>query len=354
MNGVESGTIPRRSFSLVSGTYSMTEKLRIALVGAWHVHANDYARDCENNPHTELVAVWDDDAARGQQAADQWNVPYGADLETLLADPELDGVIITTATVQHREVMEKVIAAGKHIYTEKVLAATPEDAEAIAHATKRAGIVLTVSLPRLYTGYTQGIERILSEGELGEVSYIRVRVSHDGAVRRNGHPQWLPETFFDRSEAMGGAMIDFGAHPYYLVHRFAGLPESITASYLSASGHAVEDQALVVCNYPGRLTGVAEASFLGGAIGMWIEIHGTDGSLLYDFDDGLRTKLRSESLWTSRELPADGVTPFDRWVEHIRRGEQDPENVAEALALTRMAAAAEISAAEGRTVKINV
>ena len=331
----------------------MSKNLRVALVGAWHVHANDYARDCENNPYAQLVSVWDDVAERGQQAAEKWNVPFEADLDAVLADPELDGVIITTATSQHLDVMQKVITAGKHIYTEKVLAATPSDAQAIADAASEANIVLTVSLPRLYTGYTKAIEEILAAGELGDLSYIRVRVSHDGAIRRDGNPQWLPETFFDRTEAMGGAMIDFGAHPYYLVHRFAGLPESITASYLSVSGHEVEDQALVVCNYPNRLTGVAEASFLGGAIGMWIEIHGSDGSLRFDFDDALRTKRRGENVWTTREVPADGVTPFDRWVDHIQRGEQDPENVAEALALTKMAAAAERSAAERRTVGID-
>lgn len=331
----------------------MSDNLRIALVGAWHVHANDYARDCDNNPHTQLVAVWDHDADRGQRAADMWNVLYEPELDALLADPALDGVIITTATVHHRDVTMKVIAAEKHIYTEKVLAASPADAEAIAMAAEEAGIVLTVSLPRLYTGYTQAIEGILAAGELGDVAYIRVRVAHDGAVKRDGKLQWLPETFFDRSEAMGGAMIDFGAHPYYLVHRFAGLPESITASYLSVSGHDVEDQALVVCNYPGRITGVAEASFLGGAIGMQIEIHGSDGSLLYDPDSGLRTKLRGNDSWTQRDIPVDGVTPFDRWVDHIQRGEADPENVAEALALTRMAAAAERSAAEQRTVAIH-
>ena len=211
-----------------------------------------------------------------------------------------------------------------------------------------------MSLPRLYTGYTQAIEAVLAGGELGEPSYIRVRVAHDGAVKRDGNPQWLPETFFDRSEAMGGAMIDFGAHPYYLVHRFAGLPESITASFLSVSGHEVEDQALVVCNYPGKLLGVAEASFLGGAVGMQIEIHGTDGTLMYDPDGGVRTRLRGDADWTVRDLPAEGVTPFDRWVNHIQRGEQDPENVDEAIALTRMAAAAERSAAEGRTVPLHV
>lgn len=331
----------------------MRSTLRIALVGAWHVHANDYARDCANNPHAELVAVWDVDPDRANAAAAQWNIPAAPDLATLLADPDLDGVIITTATSEHRPVMEQVIAAGKHIYTEKVLAASSVDAEAIAAAAAAAGITMTVSLPRLYTDYTAGIDEVLASGEMGDVSYVRVRVSHDGAIRRDGKPQWLPEHFFDRSEAMGGAMIDFGAHPYYLLHHFAGVPETISAHYLSTSGHEVEDQALIVAGYPGQLTGVAEASFLGGAIGMWIEIHGSDGSLLYDFDDGLRTRLRGEKFWTTRELPAGQLTPFDRWVDHIQRGETDPDNVAAALILTRLAAAAEVSAAEHRPVHLN-
>lgn len=332
----------------------MSENLRIALVGAWHVHANDYARDCANNPHAELVAVWDEDPGRAAAAAEKWSVPAVADLDELLADDRIDGVIITTATSVHRPVMEKVIAAGKHVFTEKVLAATPDDAEAITDAAEQAGIVMTVSLPRLYTGYTQAIDEILASGELGAISYVRVRVSHDGAIRRNGNPQWLPEAFFDRSEAMGGAMIDFGAHPYYLVNHFAGgLPDTINASYLSTSGHEVEDQALVVCTYPGKITGVAEASFLGGAVGMIVEIHGADGSLVFDFDDGLRTKCRGEKSWRQRALPADHPTPFDRWVQHIQHGAQDPENVAVALDLTRMAASAEVSAAEGRTVQVS-
>lgn len=330
----------------------MTEKLRIALVGAWHVHANDYARDCDNNSHTELVAVWDNDPARAAAAAEMWNVPAVADLQELLADPDLDGVIITTATVDHPAVMSQVIAAGKHIFTEKVLAATTPDAKAIAQAAADKGIVLTVSLPRLAFDSTLTIDQILAAGELGEISYVRVRVSHDGAIRRDGKPQWLPEHFFDRTEAMGGAMIDFGAHPYYLVHHFAGLPESITAHYLHTSGHEVEDQALVVCSYPGQLTGVAEASFLGGAIGHWVEIHGSDGSLLYDVDNGLRTKRRGESEWTTRELVAAEVTPFDRWVDHMQRAAHDEEYVAVGIALTRMAAAAEVSAAEHRAVRL--
>lgn len=331
----------------------MTRTMRVAIVGAWHVHAKDYARDCVDNPQAELVAVWDEDAGRGAEFGEAWDIPFVSSLDDLLMDPALDGVIITTATSQHKDVMLKVIAAGKHIFTEKVLAAVPADAVAIAEAANAAGVTLTVSLPRLYTGYTHAIDDILQQGTLGDINYVRVRVCHDGAVKRNGGSGWLPETFFDRSEAMGGAMIDFGAHPYYLVHHFAGgLPETVTASYLSASGHEVEDQALVVCSYPGKLTGVAEASFLGGMIGHWIEIHGSEGSLLFEFDNGLRTRTRLQSVWQNHDIPEDAPKPFDRWVNAALKGEPDDENVEVALALTELAAAAERSASEGRTVPV--
>lgn len=332
----------------------MRNPIRVALVGAWHVHANDYAGDCRNNAQSELIAVWDEDEWRSQTAAETWGVPRVSSLDALLDDPDLDGVIITTATARHRDVMLQAIVHGKHIFTEKVLAASTIDAEEIATAAARTGIVLTVSLPRLYSGYTAAIDEILASNELGEVTYLRVRVSHDGAVRREGGPQWLPGRFFDRDEAGGGAMIDFGAHPYYLVHHFLGMPDTVTAHYLSVSGHDVEDQAVVICQYPGRITALSEASFLGGAVGHLIEIHGTDGSLLFTFEEGLRTRVRGDAEWRQREIPADQPIPFDRWVNHIRRGEPDSENVDVALALTRLAEAAELSAREGRAVRPGV
>lgn len=330
----------------------MTRLMRVAVVGAWHVHAKDYVRDCIDNPQTELVAVWDENAERGRPFAEANEVPFVGSLDEMLADPELDGVIITTATSQHKDVMLNVIAAGKHIFTEKVLAATLADAREIAIAARKAEVVLTVSLPRLYTGYTRAIDEILLNGTLGDVNYVRARVVHDGAVSRNGQEGWLPETFFDAAEALGGAMIDFGAHPYYLVHHWAGMPESVTAHYLRASGHSVEDQGVVVCEYPGHLTAVAEASFMGGMLGQWVEIHGSEGSLLFDFDHGLRTRTRLQSVWESHDIPEDSPKPFDRWVNAVFKREFDDENVAAALALTELAAAAERSAAERRPVRV--
>jgi 1,5-anhydro-D-fructose reductase (1,5-anhydro-D-mannitol-forming) len=71
----------------------------------------------------------------------------------------------------------------------------------------RAGVALEVSLPRLYHGYTSAIMTELADGRLGELTYCRVRLSHDGAIAG-----WLPDRFYDPTAAVGGALSDLGCH----------------------------------------------------------------------------------------------------------------------------------------------
>ena len=120
----------------------MSHPLAVAALGFWHVHAGDYARAAQNHPDTTLVAVWDDDHERGREAAEQFGVEFVADLDELLARPALDAVTITTATDQHRDVMLRAIGAGKHVFTEKVLAPTVAEAEEIVAAADAAGVAL--------------------------------------------------------------------------------------------------------------------------------------------------------------------------------------------------------------------
>ena len=86
----------------------MSAPLRIAALSAWHVHAEEYAREAQNHPDTELAAVWDEDAERGNALAETLGVEFIGDLDALLAREDLDGVTITTATTVHREVIGKV------------------------------------------------------------------------------------------------------------------------------------------------------------------------------------------------------------------------------------------------------
>lgn len=329
--------------------------LRLAILSFWHVHAQDYAREAEEHPETEVVAVWDEVPERGRAEAEKRGARFYENLDELLSRPEIDGVIVTTPTVAHRKVIPAAVQAGKHVFTEKVIAPTLRETEQVVAAVERAGAVLFVSLPRLYAGYTQAIKEILDGGVLGEVTYLRVRVSHDGALRTERNPEgWLPSHFFDRGEAAGGVLTDFGCHPLYLTRHFLGMPESVSASYGHVTGREVEDNALVTLRYPTGALGAAEATFVGGYSPFEVEAHGTGGSLLFGVPEPV-LRLRGERIpggeegWVVREgLPADLPTPFEQWVEHVQRGTPANENVRIATDLSALLEAANRSAAEGQ------
>ena len=116
--------------------------MKIAVIGAWHVHTQEYAQAILKNPQAQLACLWDDDQARGQAMAQTLGVPFQPDLEAIWADSSIQGIQVTTATNQHKEVLLAAAKAGKHIFTEKVLALTNEAGADALHT--RVDTVLTV------------------------------------------------------------------------------------------------------------------------------------------------------------------------------------------------------------------
>ena len=325
--------------------------IRLAILGFWHVHAADYAAEAQAHPDTQIVAAWDEDAARGTVRAGELGVRFNEDLAEVLARSDVDGVIVTTRTSAHPQVIVAAADAGKHIFTEKVLALTPADARRILAAVERAGVRLVVSLPRLSHGYTLAIQEVLASGRLGDVTQVRCRLSHDGAVGR----RWLPDQFFDPNEAGGGALVDLGCHPLYLTRLFLGaMPAAISAEYGHVTGRAVDDNAVAILRSRSGALGIAEAGFVNPSSPFTIEVHGTKGSLLYGTPEP-RLLVRdspggSDAAWTELPIPASRPSPFEQWVSHIVEGTQATENIALALDLTTLVEAADRAARTGTAV----
>jgi 1,5-anhydro-D-fructose reductase (1,5-anhydro-D-mannitol-forming) len=328
--------------------------IRLGILGFWHVHAADYVREAQAHPGTEIVAAWDDEPERGRARASELGATFHPDLAELLRRPDVDAVVVTTATRAHRGVIVAAAQAGKHIFTEKVLALTPAECRDILAAVERAAVKLTVSLPRLADGYTLATRQVLADGRLGDITLDRVRLSHDGAVGR----RWLPAQFFDPDEAGGGALIDLGCHPMYLTRLFLGaMPDSLTATYGHVTGRAVEDNAVAVLQSAGGAIGVVEAGFVNPHSPFTIEIHGTEGSLLYGTPEP-RLLVRSRLLegdagWIDLPLPDRAPGPFDQWIGHIEQGTTATENIALAVDLTTLMDAANRSARTGQMVKVD-
>jgi predicted dehydrogenase len=319
----------------------------VAVLGFWHVHAAEYAARVREHPDTELVAVWDDDLARGQAAADAYGVSFVHDLDALLARDDLDAVTVTTATTEHHAIMLRAIQAGKHIFTEKLLAPTVAEAEEIIAAADNASRALMVSLPRLYHGYARAIVEQLDQERLGDLTYCRIRLSHDGAVAG-----WLPERFYDPAATVGGALSDLGCHPVYLTQLFLGtVPATVSATYASFTKRQIEDQAVVTLEYPDGVIGVVETGFVSNNP-LTIEMHGTKASLAYD-STGNQLRMRSPGAdtWQSLSVPEDSADAFSQWVSHVEDGTRADDNLTRAVELTRLVSATNTAAAAGATVR---
>lgn len=323
----------------------------VGIAGFWHVHADDYARDATEHPGTRVVAGWDADADLGAEGAKRLGVDHADSLDALLSRPDVDAITVTTATSDHTEVIGRAIRAGKHVFTEKLLAPTVAESEALAEQARDAGVALVVSLPRLSDPAIVAASALVDEGALGAVTYARVRMAHDGWLGG-----WLPERFADPVAAVGGAFSDLGCHPAYLVQRFLGSrPSRVTASYGRVTGRAVEDNAVVVAQYPGGALGVAEASFVTRPGAFAFEVRGSEASLLYGFgrEELIAKGGRFGDEWAPVEAAAPQRWPFDLWVEAMHGRADNSHNVRAAIDLTRFVVAANTAAATGGAVDLD-
>lgn len=305
--------------------------MKIAIVGAWHVHTMEYGEAVLQNPGAELVCLWDDEEARGKATAEKLGIPFEPDLNKIWANPEIDGVQITTATCQHREVLLAAAAAGKHIFTEKVLAFTMEDAEEIAAAVKSSGVKFTISYPHKTFPTLKAAKELADSGRLGQITYARVRDAHNGSTAG-----WLPPHFYDAAQTGGGAMIDLGAHPMYTLNWFMGEPKSIVSMFTEVTHKGVEDNAVSVIEFANGAIGVSETGFVTNGMPYVLEMSGTKGSLMVHNDIlEYSCEETGNRLVQKTDLPQPGTMPIDGWIAAVNEGGDAPNGIDDAVALTK-------------------
>lgn len=321
--------------------------VRFALLGAWHVHAGEYANRVKNNPDAEAVAVWDNDPARGKAWADSLGLKFYGDLDALLAEKEIDAVVVATSTDIHEEVMTKAANAGKHIFTEKVLAITNEAAENIRNAVVSNKVHFAISFPHEREGSFLFAKKLVEGGKLGRIVYAKYRNAHTGSI-----DNWLPDYFYDKKLCGGGAMMDLGAHPMYMLAWLLGDPKYISSTFTEMSGRGVEDNAVSVIEFDNGTVGVSETGFMTWGDPRTLEISGTDGYLIIQ-DRALKYHTRTSGGWITPDLPRDEIHPIDYLISSIKNGTENKlYSIDEAVRLTRMMSAAYRSAENGTKEKV--
>lgn len=253
----------------------MSRRSRIAILSFAHYHANFWAEAFQECPTTELVAIWDDDHARGQQAADQFGVPFQPDLTRTLET--CDAVAICSQTVQHPKLVELSATAGKAVLCEKPIATDMAGADRIAKAVARTGVMYMQSFPKRLDPISQEVRELVTSGELGRIHLVRIRHGHGYGLQEDFKNRW----YVDPILAGGGALLDEGVHGADFLNWLFGMPESVIATTSDAVLNlGVEDSGLAVFSYSNGMNAELVASFLFTAADSSIEIYGTSGTLL--------------------------------------------------------------------------
>jgi len=201
----------------------------------------------EHGPGMRLVAVADREFERADGiAAGRKPKPTAyQDYHDLLTDPAVDVVVVCLPSQLHAEATVAAANAGKHIYCEKVMASTVNEARAMIRAADANGVKLMIGhSTRYHSAYMQA-RRLIEAGEIGEV------IAVDGAFpTRADLPGSVRPTFWGiKAGARGhGVVMNFGCHyadtaRYLCGEEFAQVGAYITNRF--SQGQAPEDQFVV-------------------------------------------------------------------------------------------------------------
>ncbi len=339
----------------------MTKKLKVAVLGcgaiAQHCHLPGYAK----NRYADVVAVADPVKARLTEVRKRF--PVGrtyADWRKLLKSEELDAVSICTPNYLHAPMALAALDGGLHVFCEKPMTKTLEEARKVRHAARESGTAFMVGFTHRFLKGNVRARKLLDDGAIGEPFMLRVRFAHGGP-----YPGWAKGPwFYSPREAGGGALLDMGIHAMDLARFYVGEVATVVAELKTLRKKIrVDDNAVLILTFKGRKAmGYIDVGWTSRPGFTGTEIYGDDGSIVIDYINGLEVlrgrTLPSGKVELRRSRPKVTVTEggwaveADHFIDCIRKGKQPKAGVEDGYQAVRIACAAYESARKGKRIRL--
>ena len=240
----------------------------------------------------QLVSI----CASTPASAETYRKAYGFEKATsdwceLVADPEVQAVVIASPQATHHDIAIAALAAGKPVLCEKPLGISLDQSRSMVAAAKASGLVNMVGFNYIRTPASQQIRKFLAEGRIGQLTWFRGEMTEDFFAD--------PTIGGWRSQGLAnGTMGDLAPHMINAARALMGPIESLNASIETV--HKVrdgvevtnDDQAQMMCRFESGAQGHMFFSRVatGRKMGYAYEIHGTNGHIRFDQED-------QNSLW---------------------------------------------------------
>lgn len=218
--------------------------IRLAIIGTGGI-AKTHARAIATLNNCELVALVNHKPSSMSAFGEQFNVSRQySTIEALLADGDIDGVIICTPNVLHAPQTIAALNAGVHVLVEKPMAMSATEAQTMLDAASQSDAILQVAHCWRFDDEVQYLRDQLTSGIIGDV--IRTKAY-------SSHVNWGPSGWFtDKALAGGGALADMGIHAIDTVRFLLGdpKPKSVFANIGTHYGdYDVDDTGVITINW---------------------------------------------------------------------------------------------------------
>ncbi|MBX3412071.1 MAG: Gfo/Idh/MocA family oxidoreductase [Pirellulales bacterium] len=272
----------------------------IAVIGCGRWGAN-YVRVFHEIAGARVVAVVDRDAATLARMAQRYpGVWATAEIEPVLANPQVDAVVIATEAASHFRLSTSALEHGKHLLVEKPLTLVSDESRRLAELAASKNRVLMVGHTYLYNDAVRKIRELIQQPATGKLYYLESRRHHLGYIRDDV-----------------GAMWDLAAHDVAIFSYLLGEePEAVSVVGRKYLRDHLEDVAFMHFFYPSGILGSVQVGWLNArkirqmvvvSEKRTIEFDDTDSlDTVRVFEKGISTDKRTDSFGEFRYLLTTG------------------------------------------------
>lgn len=229
--------------------------VRIGLIGAGGMGRAHLARIHNDLAGAQIVAVADIVLDAAISAAEPYGAKAYGSADELIADPEVDAVVIATFGKVHAPDVIKCIEAGKYVLCEKPLATTAEDCIAIMEAEAKAGkkLVTVGFMRRFDAGYNE-MKAVLDKGDNGHALLVHNRHRNPSVPESYTSRMAIDDTAIHEIDTMrwllGEEIVEVRVdRPRSTTHKFAHLIDPVVVVMRTESGVLIDDEVNVNLQY---------------------------------------------------------------------------------------------------------
>jgi predicted dehydrogenase len=297
-------------------------EIRFGVIGLGVVSQRDILPRFPFEKNLRLVAVCDIVEERAKTAMRQFGAEeYYTDYEKLLADADIDVVCNLTPIGFHYPISLAALKAGKHLYTQKAMTTSVEEATDLINLANRKRLKLVASPGQLLNPYVAKARELVHQGAIGKVSCARgngVAPQHEKTLRGDVDPTW----YYKRNG--GGPLYD---HTVYVLHSLTGIlgPAKRVSAFSGTSlperkwkgkdiAVEVDDNTMIILDFGNSTYACIDATSAvscGGEVPMW-EIYGSNGTIIGEWN-GIRVYFEQKVLG----FQSGWFTPARPWLDEL-------------------------------------